>query len=130
MCIHSTESSTHKCHRTGRAWNINSPIDCRSKNVIYKLICKKCPGFLYIGETSRKAIERYYQHRSYVSTKKMDTPAGAHFNSRGHSIEDLQMLPFERVRPANNPNTRKIREKYWINKYEAIQFGENKQKSS
>ena len=42
----------------------------------------------------------------------------------------LQMLPFERMRPANNPHARKIREKYWINQYEAIEFGENKQKSS
>ena len=130
MCIHCTDSNTHKCHRTGETWNIQSPIDCRSRNVIYKLMCRKCPGFLYIGETSRKAIERYYQHRSYVSTKKMETPAGQHFNSRGHSVEDLQMLPFERVRPANRPYVRKSREKLWINRYQAVQHGENKQKSS
>ena len=130
MCIHCTDSNTHKCHRTGETWNIQSPIDCRSRNVIYKLMCRKCPGFLYIGETSRKAIDRYYQHRSYVSTKKMETPAGQHFNSRGHSVEDLQMLPFERVRPANRPYVRKSREKLWINLYQAVQHGENKQKSS
>ena len=60
----------------------------------------------------------------------METPAGLHFNSRGHTVEDLQMLPFERVRPANDPHVRKSREKLWINLYQAVQHGENKQKSS
>ena len=29
---------------------------------------------------------------------------------KGHSVNDLRMIPFERVRPANNPFTRKVRE--------------------
>ena len=81
-------------------------------------------------ETSRRAIDRYYQHRSYISNKNMETPAGSHFNSRGHSIGDLEMLPIEKVRPANNPHVRKCREKMWINLYQAVQHGENRQKSS
>ena len=130
MCVHCKDSKTHKCHRTGKSWDIKSPLDCRTKNVVYKLLCKRCPSFLYIGETSRRAIDRYYQHRSYISNKNMETPAGSHFNSRGHSIGDLEMLPIEKVRPANNPHVRKCREKMWINLYQAVQHGENRQKSS
>ena len=40
----------------------------------------------------------------------------------------MGMIPFERVRPANNPHTRKIREKMWIAKYDAVKYGENKKK--
>ena len=72
-----------------------------------------------------------FEHRVWIgSTTELIKSLCMYVNSRGHSIDDLQMLPFERVRPANNPNTRKIREKFWINRYEAIQYGENKQKSS
>ena len=96
----------------------------------YQLICRHCPQFLYIGETSRKAKERYYDHRSYITNRNLDTAAGAHFNSKGHNITDMSMLPFEKIRPANNVHTRKIREKLWINRYQAVRYGENKQKSS
>ena len=131
MCLHGTDSTlTHKCNKTGQLWRIKTPIDCCSKNVIYKLCCKRCPNFIYVGETSRRAKDRFYQHRSNILTKNQETPAGSHFNTAGHSVTDMIMIPFERVRPANNPNTRKCREKYWINRYQAVTFGANKQKSS
>ena len=58
----------------------------------------------------------------------MDTPTGSHFNGKtfngkNHKLEDLQIIPFERVRPANNPFVCKAREKYWINNYRATKFG-------
>ena len=131
MCLHGTDATqTHKCNKTGQLWKIKTPIDCCSKNVIYKLSCKRCPIFIYVGETSRRAKDRFYQHRSNILTKNQETPAGSHFNTAGHSFTDMIMIPFERVRPANNPNTRKCREKYWINRYQAVTFGANKQKSS
>ena len=131
MCLHGTEAAnSHKCHRTGKVWNIQSPIDCCSRNVVYKLMCKRCPNFLYIGETSRRAKDRFSQHRSNILTKNRETPAGLHFNLAGHNATDMMLLPFERVRPANNPHVRKCREKYWINCYNAVLHGHNKQKSS
>ena len=131
MCLHDTEATnSHKCHRTGKVWNIQSPIDCCSRNVVYKLMCERCPDFLYIGETSRRAKDRFSQHRSNILTKNRETPAGLHFNLAGHNATDMMLLPFERVRPANNPHVRKCREKYWINGYNAVLHGHNKQKSS
>ena len=131
MCLHGTDAAqTHKCNKTGELWKIKSAIDCCSKNIIYKLNCKRCPQFIYVGETSRRAKDRFYQHRSNILTNNQETPAGCHFNTAGHKVTDMIMIPFERVRPANNPNTRKCREKYWINRYQAVTYGANKQKSS
>ena len=78
---------------------------------------------MYVGETERRAKNRLYQHRSCVTQEKLDTPAGKHFNLPGHDISDMGMLPFERVRPTNNPHVRKIREKLWIARYDAVAFG-------
>ena len=130
MCSYCPTTKSHKCFKTGESWDISSPIDCETVNVIYKVTCLKCPSYVYVGETKRRAKERFYQHRSYVENKDLSTPTGRHFNSKGHSVNDLRMIPFERVRPANNPFIRKVREKYWINKYRAIQFGGNMKKSS
>ena len=130
MCSFCPIAKTHESYHTGESWEIGTPMDCETVNVIYKIVCRKCPSFVYVGETQRKAKERFYQHRSYVMNQKTDTPTGAHFNGKGHSVNDLLMVPFERVRPANNPHTRKIREKYWINKYRSVEFGANKKKSS
>ena len=118
----------HKCMRTGRTWDITSAIDCNTRNVIYKLLCQRCPNWFYIGETERRPKDRLYQHRSCVHQQKLDTPAGEHFCRPGHSITDLSMLPFERIRPGNDPQVRKIRETLWINSYEAVKYGANKKK--
>ena len=130
MCSFCPTAKTHESYHTGESWEIGTPMDCETVNVIYKIVCRKCPSFVYVGETQRKAKERFYQHRSYVMNQKTDTPTGAHFNGKGHSVNDLLMVPFERVRPANNPHTRKIREKYWINRYRSVEFGANRKKSS
>ncbi len=59
---------------------------------------------------------------------KLDTPAGKHFNLPGHTKSDIGMIPFEKVGPANNPHVRKIREKLWIARYDAVAFGANRKK--
>ena len=55
MCSYCPTTKTHKCFQTGESWDIHNPIDCETVNVIYKIICQKCPSFVYIGETQRKA---------------------------------------------------------------------------
>ena len=129
MCPDSNRRITaHKCTRTGKTWDITSPLNCDTRNVIYRLWCRICSNWVYIGETERRAKDRFYEHRSCVTNKKLDTPAGKHFNLPKHKISDMRMLPFERVRPANNPHVRKIREKMWIAKYDAVAFGANRKK--
>ena len=118
-------TSTHSCKRTGQKWNITAPITCDTKNVIYKLSCRKCPDWVYIGETGRCFCDRFAEHRGYVSQKKLNQPTGHHFNQKGHSLSDLIALPFERVLPHGNIQLRKRREKLWIYNYNSVEFGAN-----
>ena len=53
------------------------------------------------------------------------TYIGEHFNKQGHSSNDMLPTVIEQVFPFNN-HLRQRREKLWINKYEAVQFGANK----
>ena len=112
LCKTNIKTSTHSCNRTGRRWDIKSPINCVTDNVIYKLLCRKCPDFLYIGETKRRFCDRVQEHRGAISQKKTDHPVGAHFNQEGvrHSVIYLVAVAIERVLPRNNTAHRKQRE--------------------
>ena len=33
----------HKCQQTGQIYTVNSPVNCQTKNVIYRITCKKHP---------------------------------------------------------------------------------------
>ena len=126
VCIHSEQSSSHKCQQTGQEWKITAPINCQTKNVVYKLSCRKCQDFVYIGETRRRFCDRVQEHRGYITQKKLNHPVGSHFNERGHSVADLQPLAIERVLPRDDHLLRRRRERLWINKYDAIDFGANR----
>ena len=51
----------------------------------------------YKGETERKLRDRICEHLGYKNTKKLNQPAGEHFNLPGHSRCDIQELILERV---------------------------------
>ena len=114
----------HTCNKTKEKFKINSSVTCTTKNVIYKISCRKC-DFLYIGETSRRFCDRFSEHRGYISQKDLSKPTGEHFNKQGHSSNDIIPTIIEQVFPFNN-HLRLRREKFWINKYQAVEFGANK----
>ena len=99
-------------------------MDCQTTNVVYRLKCKRCPPWVYIGETSRRLTDRLAEHRGYIS-RKMNNAIGQHFNQKGHQITDLEAIPIERVFPTDCALTRKRREKYWISQYDSVAFGAN-----
>ena len=129
LCWHIETATTHEDKRTGQVWGIHAPINCKTDNVIYKIMCQKCgiviiPG--YLGETKRTLGERIAEHRGYVRQKKLNQATGAHFNLPGHTLADLRVVGIERVLPKKNDTIRKIRETFWINQYESSTFGLNK----
>ena len=69
--------------------------------------------------------DRVQEHRGYITQKKLNHPVGSHFNKRGHSVADIQPLAIERVLPQDDHLLRRRRERLWINKYDAIDFGAN-----
>ena len=109
---------THHCHKTGKSYQINSPVSCLSENVIYKIACKKCRDWAHIGQTKRRFCDRFNNHRSYVSEKKFDQICGEHFNRKGHTQADMLPIILEQVYPKNDAFLRLRREKFWINTYE------------
>ena len=124
-CILGERATTHTCQSTGQTWEITAPISCDTEDVVYNLRCRKCPEWVYIGETGGRFCDRFTQHRGYVTRKELDKPAGAHFNLKGHDVTDMIPLPFERILPRGDTLLRKRREKLWINRYDSVDFGAN-----
>ena len=71
-------------------------------------------------------MERYYNHISYVRQKKSTETAGKHFNKPCHKLEHMRGLMIEEVR-SNDPMTLKIREQYYIDKFDTYQNGLNRE---
>lgn len=128
MCIRSHNNvKEHTCERTGQSWQISAPITCLTKNIVYRLTCKKCPQseFVYIGQTERRACDRFADHRGYVTQGKINQPAGEHFTKKGHTTMDMLYLPIERVLPRGDTALRESREKIWISRYDSTTYGKN-----
>ena len=125
VCRNSFKAKTHESYHTKQKWNIQAPINCQTQNVIYRLTCKKCPDFVYIGETKRRFCDRIQEYREAIYQKKLNHPIGAHFNQPGHDVMDLTPLAIERVLPRKDTALRKRREKIWINNYQSTTFGSN-----
>ena len=66
------------------------PYSCNSSNVIYLLLCKKCPLISYIGETSSKFRFRFNNHKASIRNKSTGLPVAEHFNTPNHSVQDLK----------------------------------------
>ena len=70
---------------------ITGHFTCTSDNVIYCISCRKCPGTVYIGETECRLADRFRELRFDVLPKKGGLPIAQHFNSPGHSLEDVRV---------------------------------------
>ena len=129
LCWISKSTTTHSCKRLKKTWKISAPIDCNTRNVIYKLSCNKagCQKWFYIGETKRRLCLRINDHRSTIYRKSLKHSVGRHFaKGHGHKPEAfLEVTGIERVLPHGNDLLRKRRESYWINQYNATKFGAN-----
>ena len=115
----------HICKHTGESYDINSPMNCKTLGVIYRITCEKCPKFVYIGETGRPFKQRFSEHYRDAHRKDETKPCGKHFSLPGHSETNMSAIAIEQVLPKNDTLLRKRRENYWINLYHAVDFGGN-----
>ena len=76
-----------------------------------RISCNKCSK-QYVGQTTRKFQTRIKEHIGDIKNNR-DTVCAIHFNSRGHSIDNLRVQIIEKVCP-NTANTLLEREKLWI----------------
>ncbi|XP_041471891.1 uncharacterized protein LOC121421287 [Lytechinus variegatus] len=68
--------------------------DCDASNVLYCLLCARCPQAIYIGETSTKFRMRFNNHKSSIQKKRTDLPVARHFCLPGHSLADVKVCIF------------------------------------
>lgn len=102
---------------------ILSYLTCDTENVIYCITCTKDNGKCkehpqYIGQTGRKAVKRFAEHKNSISPNAI-TSVGQHFSESGHNFSHLQFIPFEQIK-SNNPWVRLAREKFYIRKLESV----------
>ena len=122
---------TVKCSSTGEVLEMKSSMTCTTTNLVYCITCKRggrvCPTHpQYIGETSKSLRERLRGHRGTVvqpSQVNTSAPVGLHFRQSNHSVCDLEIVPIERNRRDNI--TRKVRESFFIKKYDTVENGLN-----
>ena len=102
-------------------WKINKKVSCNTYNVIYLISCNKeyCKENRYIGETGHPLKYRLADHRGYVNNYRTD-------NLPGHSLDYLNITAIEKVKKCD-PDYRKERKKYFINKFKTFHNGMNRQ---
>ena len=61
---------------------------CRTRNVVYGIICIRCDFIVYVGETERELRKRMGEHLRDVRLRK-EKPINSHFGRKGHGPEDL-----------------------------------------
>jgi len=93
-------------------YNIPYSVNCGSSNLTYLIYCTSCQ-MQYVGTTSKTLRNRFNHHLSSIKHKSgNDTRCIKHFNSPGHSIENIKIIIIE----TNycNEKHRMDREQYWI----------------
>ena len=116
---HIHEGASFHSTTTGKSHHTKGNITCTTSNVVYLITCTVC-RIQYVGETKTTLKKRFYGHRSTVTTAKLDTPVGNHFNLPNHSISDMILQGIESLgtRP---DNVRMSREKVWMRRLLTIQ---------
>ena len=118
-CKHVHECSTFNSNVTHKTHNIVSPslsMNCGTENIIYLITCRKC-GIQYVGEMGQSLRKRMNNHRNRL--KKLSCQyLYQHFNSDGHTEDDISIVPIEEVKltPADKISLRAKRlerEDFW-----------------
>ena len=118
---HFIECTSFTSDQTNEIFHIRDSMNCKSDGVIYLLFCIKCKCNQYVGETKQTLTARVAGHRSDINTRSVRKcpHVVTHFNSAGHSLQDMRIFPIEQMRNSDS-NTRKMREKFWISKLRTI----------
>ena len=108
-CKEIENKNSFKSSTTKKAYELQTPMNCDSENVIYLITCTRCYK-QYVGQTERRLKDRLNAHRSNIK-RAVNTAVGIHFNNTHHTIGNLRIIPIENV---NDQNTRLGREQFWI----------------
>ena len=126
ICPYVEEGKFVKSTRTNKIVEINRPISCQTRNIVYCLTCDKCSK-QYIGQTDRTLKERIQEHLGYIRNEKLNHATGEHFNLDGHFIFDMKVKVIEKLHKTDRA-TREIRESMFIQEFESELYGINRSK--
>ena len=98
-----------KITETNEVFHIKQHINCKSRNLIYCVTCKKCME-QYIGETEQELHSRSVGHLSDIRNDKPGLPYVTHFQKCG--IEHYSITGIEKLRNSNK-GFRKQRELFY-----------------
>ena len=124
ICPFVRESKTVQSTASKCTVEINRPVNCQTRNILYCITCTKC-SLQYIGESERTLKERFSEHKGYVVNSKLTKATGEHFNQKGHKVSDMSVTVLEKIF-SSDPAVRKEREKYFIAKMNTKYKGLNK----
>ena len=69
----------------------------------------------YVGETENALHVRMNSHRSNIKHQRLEKPVAKHFNSTGHSLEDLSIYIIEKIHVHREEVVfRKVKQSHWI----------------
>lgn len=90
ICEYIYDKSYIELNNTNIRLKICNFSDCKTKNVIYIIICIKCKCF-YVGETENSLEKRLKQHLNHIKKfipylKYTDKEVAKHFRSTQHNL--------------------------------------------
>ena len=103
---------------TGEMFRVLATATCKTRNMIYLIQCSQCKK-QYVGETENPPHIRLNGHSSDIKNHREEKPVAAHFNSVGHSMEDLQIIIIEKIHREDVVHRRR-KESYWINSLQSM----------
>lgn len=89
-CEHTVNTDTVS-GSTG-SFNVHKSFSCISTNVIYCILCMKCPGSIYIGETGRMLGRRFREHVGDIRHNRPHSEVARHFNLPNHNLDDIGIV--------------------------------------
>ena len=111
-CIHIIPGTGFRSKTTGERFYARVDATCKTANIVYLIECSRCKT-QYVGETGNALHLRTNGHRSDFNCKSPDKPVAAHFNTQGHSFDDMKVMVIESLGLAPAAR-RKRREGFWI----------------
>ena len=117
--------STFRSSVTGKSYKVigTEELSCDSAGVVYLITCKRC-GLQYVGETSQALKRRMNNHRASIRSLQPQF-LYKHFNSNGHSADDVEIQPIEKIVSGSDDNAsiharRLEREDFWMRELKTI----------
>ena len=124
ICPFVENGSSVKSTSTNHTIDINTSVNCQSRNIIYCITCLNC-RMQYVGESERSLQDRFSELRGYVTHQNLTKATGYHFNLPGHSVSDMRVTILEKIH-SGDPLVRKEREELYIRQLNTKYKGLNK----